>query len=77
MRKRVRGWSILSGQTMIAPAPDSFTINEARNHTIFNAYFGLRMGYGKNIDWYIGYGRAITGDFWARDNYRFELRYSF
>lgn len=69
------GWTLLSGKTMVATAPDAFEIQDARNQTIVNAYLGIRAGYGKNVDFYIGYGRSLTGQFWARDMYRFEFRF--
>ena len=62
---------------MIASSADSFVIQEARNQTIVNAYLGVHLGYGKNIDVYLGYGRSLTGDFWLRDTYRFQVSYSF
>ena len=71
------GWTVLGGQTMIASSPDNFVIKDARNQTIVNAYLGLRVGYAQNVDLFIGYGRSFTGDFWARDMYRFEVRLSY
>ena len=71
------GWTVLSGKTMLASSPDSFVVQEARNQTIVNAYLGLRLGYSNNFDMYLGYGRSLTGQFWARDMYRFEVRLSY
>ncbi|MBM3996456.1 MAG: transporter [Planctomycetes bacterium] len=71
------GWTVLSGKTVVASSPDSFVIQEARNQTIFNASLGLRFGYGRNTDMYIGYGRAFTGHTWGRDMVRVEFRYVF
>lgn len=71
------GWTCLSGQSMVASSPDSFIIQDARNQTIVNAYIGLRVGYARNMDMYLGYGRSLTGDFWARDMFRFEVRLSY
>jgi Putative MetA-pathway of phenol degradation len=69
------GWSVLSGKTMIASSPDSYIIEDAHGQTIVNAYLGLRFGFGQNLDFYLGYGRSLTGDFWNRDTYRFEMRF--
>jgi hypothetical protein len=37
----------------------------------------VRFGFGPSLDFYLGYGRSFTGDFWNRDTYRFEMRFSF
>jgi hypothetical protein len=71
------GWTVLSGKTMLASTADHFVVQEARNQTIVNAYLGLRMGYARNVDWYLGYGRSFTGQFWARDMFRVEVRLSY
>jgi Putative MetA-pathway of phenol degradation len=71
------GWTILSGKTMLASSADNFVIQDARNQTVVNAYLGMRMGYGQNLDFYLGYGRTLTGEYWARDMYRVEVRLSF
>lgn len=71
------GWTVLSGKTMLASSADSFVVQDAHGQTIANAYLGMRFGYGKNIDLYLGYGRSFTGDFWNRDTYRFEMRFSY
>ncbi len=69
------GWTVLRGKTMIASSPDLFTIQDASGQTTVNAYLGLRWGYGANLDFYAGYGRAFTGNYWQRDLFRFEIRY--
>ncbi|MBI1830634.1 MAG: transporter [Planctomycetes bacterium] len=71
------GWTVLSGKTIVASSSDAFVIQEARDQTIFNGYLGVRVGYGKNTDMYIGYGRAFTGHAWARDMVRVEFRFSY
>ncbi|HZZ77372.1 MAG TPA: transporter [Gemmataceae bacterium] len=68
------GYSILSGKTMQAFSPEAYIIQDARGECIVNTYLGLHLGYGPNIDLYMGYGRSLTGDFWNRDTYRVELR---
>ncbi len=69
------GWTVLGGKTMLASSPDNFEVQDARNTTIVNAYLGLRAGYGKSVDLYLGYGRSLTGQFWSRETYRFEVRF--
>ena len=71
------GWTVLGGKTMIASTPDTFIVQDAHGQTIVNAYLGLRFGYGKNLDFYTGYGRSLTGDAWQRDIYRVEVRLSY
>lgn len=71
------GWTVLSGKTMVASSADSYVIQSAAGETIINAYAGMRFGYGPNLDFYIGYGRSLTGDFWSRDTYRFEVRFRY
>jgi Putative MetA-pathway of phenol degradation len=71
------GWTIMSGKTIAAASPDNFTIEDARGQTILNGYLGVRLGYGPNLDLYLGYGRAFTSVQWQRDFYRAELRFSF
>jgi hypothetical protein len=71
------GWSVLSGKTMMATSPTNFIVESARGDTIVNAYLGMRFGYGPNLDFYAGYGRSLTGDFWQRDTYRFEMRFNY
>lgn len=71
------GWSVLAGKTMIATSPENFIVRDAHGQTIVNAYFGMRFGYGPHFDFYAGYGRSLTGDFWQRDIYRFEMRFCY
>lgn len=71
------GWTVLSGKTMITSAPDRFVVQEAHGQTIVNGYLGVRFGNGRNLDFYVGYGRSFTGEFWQREIYRFEMRYSY
>jgi hypothetical protein len=69
------GWSVLSGQSLVASSPTDYMIQDAKGQTIFNGYLGLRLGYGTHIDGYLGYGRCFTGDMWQRDFVRAELRF--
>jgi hypothetical protein len=68
------GWTAITGKTLIASSATSYVIQDAHNQTILNGYFGFRWGY-TNMDFYLGYGRAFTGDYWSKDTFRFEMRY--
>ena len=75
------GWTVLSGKE----ANDAGQAVSASNDTIVNAKFGLRFGLGdvtqpgllNQSDFYIGYGRALTGEVWYKDIVRAELRLRF
>lgn len=71
------GWTVMSGQTTLASSPDAYVVQDAHGQTILNGYLGLRFGYGRNLDFYAGYGRSMTGEFWQREIYRFEMRFSY
>jgi len=71
------GWTVLGGKTMAATTMDDYVIEDAHGQTIVNGYAGLRVGYGSRMDLYLGYGRSFTGHFWARETYRFEMRFSY
>jgi hypothetical protein len=71
------GWTVLGGKTMIVSSPANYVVEEAHGQTIVNACLGVRLGYGRNFDVYAGYGRALTGDYWQRDTYRVEFRFSY
>ena len=76
------GWTVLSGQEADGATG---TIENARGDTIINAKLGVRFGFGELIqpggvsrtDFYVGYGRALTGDVWYRDLIRAEWRINF
>ncbi len=68
------GWSVLGGKSVVASSPTDYFVESAAGQTIFNAYLGLRLGLGANIDGYAGYGRCFTGNSWQRDFMRVELR---
>jgi hypothetical protein len=71
------GWTVVSGQTAVATSATDYVLQEAHGQTIANGYLGLRWGWGSSIDFYAGYGRSFTGQTWARDTIRFEMRYSY
>jgi hypothetical protein len=69
------GWTVLSGKEQVEPP--GFAVKDAAGDTIVNAKVGLRLGYGKWGDFYVGYGRALTGAVWYKDMFRTELRINF
>jgi hypothetical protein len=77
-------WSVLSGKKF---TPEG--IKSAAHDTIINGKFGLRIGLGNynqpgggsglndRHSLYFGYGRALTGDHWYRDDLRLEYNFWF
>jgi hypothetical protein len=67
------GWTVLSGK--------EFSLAEgivpAAGDTIVNAKIGARLYMGENNSFYVGYGRALTGEVWYKDIVRVEYRLSF
>jgi hypothetical protein len=71
------GWVPLSGkQSYVAPSGIVVT-EEARNKTVCNGMFGARVGCSDCFDIYGGYGVSLTGDRWADEQWRIELRFKF
>jgi hypothetical protein len=71
----VVGWTVLSGKELVVTAPDAFFVQNAASQTIVNSYLGARLGMGKQLDCYLGYGRCFTGTSWYRDFARVEFRF--
>ena len=71
------GWTVLNGKSIVASTPDNYIIQDQHGQTIINAYLGLRWGYGSNLDFYAGYGRAFTSEAWSRDLFRVEMRFTY
>jgi hypothetical protein len=69
------GWTVMGGKEMLVSSPDSYVIQSASGQTIINGYLGMRVGMGATFDVYAGYGRCFTGNSWARDFIRAELRF--
>jgi hypothetical protein len=75
------GWTVLSGKELALDQG----VRSSGGRTIVNAKVGLRFGLGdvsqpgllNQSDIYLGYGRALTGDFWYKDMLRAELRLRF
>jgi hypothetical protein len=77
------GWTVLSGKESFPYPP---ALQSASGDTIVNAKIGLRIGFGQatpgtpyptRSDLYVGYGRALTGEFWYQDLFRLEYRFFF
>lgn len=71
------GWTCLDGKQTVVRQLPAFTIEDAAGDTIVNAKVGLRMGAGLGGDFYVGWGRALTGDTWYKDVLRLEYRLFF
>jgi hypothetical protein len=80
------GWTVLDGHETVVHSVEtqSFTVEDSEGATIINSKIGVRLGIGSPeaygmgpVDLYFGWGRALTGDNWYEDIYRFELRFFF
>jgi hypothetical protein len=68
------GWTVISGkESVIAAVP----VENAAGDTIVNVKLGVRANYGEHSSFYVGYGRALTGDVWYKDIWRVEYRLTF
>jgi hypothetical protein len=63
----VVGWTVLGGQQSIT--------EDASGDTIVNVKVGARTKFCDRADFYVGYGRPLTGDAWYEDTLRAELRW--
>lgn len=72
------GWTAIDGQTRYITDGGIVTDN-ADGDTIVNAKLGVRFAAGccKQHQFYVGYGRALTGENWYRDVVRAEYRLAF
>lgn len=81
----VVGWTILGGKELDPKAdPNANQVHSVAGDTIVNEKIGVRIGLGDYSNpgggsalndrhsFYIGYGRALTGDHWYRDTLRVE-----
>jgi hypothetical protein len=71
------GWTVLGGRESVPVAPGVFQVKDAAGDTIVNAKVGMRFKIDGWGDLYAGYGRALTGDRWYANTFRFEWRMSF
>ncbi len=73
------GWTALSGKKF---ADGGTAVESANGDTVVNLKAGVRVGFGdtqgpgffSRSDFYVGYGRALTGEFWYEDLLRLEYR---
>jgi hypothetical protein len=63
----------ISGGTV----PSDHFFQSATGDTIVNVKLGVRSYFGDHSDFYIGWGRAVTGSRWYEDIFRAEYRYKF
>jgi hypothetical protein len=69
-------WTALGGKVGQVPVPGAPPIVEgAAGDTIVHARIGVRIRLDGVGDFYTGYGRALTGDRWYRDDVRAEFRF--
>ena len=73
----VVGWTVLNGRESAVESPQVVSVESAAGDTIVNAKLGLRLGLGDAGSLYAGYGRALTGEVWYKDIWRFELRLTY
>jgi hypothetical protein len=73
----VVGWTVVSGRELVVWSPTDFAVRSSGGETIVNGYLGVRVGWGRTLDLYAGYGRSLTGDVWYKQTYRVELRLLF
>jgi hypothetical protein len=72
------GWSVLGGKELVnSPGLGAPFVKDASGETIINAKVGVRLGYGPYGNLYVGYGRALTGDWWYKDIVRVEYVLNF
>jgi hypothetical protein len=69
------GWTVINGQSLVASSPTSYVIDNARSETVINGCLGLRFGFEKHMDFYVGYAHAFSGDYWQKDLFRLEMRF--
>jgi hypothetical protein len=72
------GWTVLYGQEYVFPTDE---VHHSAGETIINAKVGVRASVQtqalSGMDFYVGYGRALTGDVWYKNMLRVEMRLRF
>jgi hypothetical protein len=71
------GWTVLSGKESAVTPSGALLIEDAGGDTIVNAKLGLRVRVDRLGDFYVGYGRSLTGDRWYANTWRMEFRLCF
>jgi hypothetical protein len=73
----VVGWTFLNGKQTVAFPDGNGADISARGDTIVNVKVGARFKIPDVCDFYLGYGRALTGDVLYKDIMRAEVRFTF
>ncbi len=71
------GWTILGGRESFTTPAGDVVEKGAGGETIVNVKLGVRTFLGDRLDFYAGYGRALTGTRWYEDVVRVELHWAF
>jgi hypothetical protein len=72
----VVGWTVLDGEARFS-TPAGVVVEDADGDTIVNVKVGSRFVIDHDRDFYIGYGRSLTGERWYEDILRAELRFRY
>jgi hypothetical protein len=68
------GWTVLGGKESALTPSGDVLVRNAAGDTIVNVKFGVRAGLVGLGDFYVGYGRVLTGDRWYANTFRLEFR---
>jgi hypothetical protein len=71
------GWTVLSGKESFTDPAGGLLTKDSGGEEIVNVKLGLRTLVGDRLDFYAGYGRALTGTQWYEDIVRVEVRWKF
>jgi hypothetical protein len=69
------GWTVLDGKETIVFPDGTAQVEDAAGDTIVNSKIGLRVTIGCRSDFYVGWGRPLTGQRWYENVYRVEYRF--
>ncbi len=71
------GWTLLDGlKSRLTPGGVLGPL-DATGDTIVNAKVGVRFGWGGPMDFFVGYGQALTGNQWYQNVLRLECRWAY
>jgi hypothetical protein len=71
------GWTVLGGKESMVLPLGVVAVEGAAGDTIVNAKLGFRLVLDGVGDFYMGYGRPLTGDRWYENTFRVEFRLLF
>jgi hypothetical protein len=71
------GWTVLSGQQSVVHPSGLVSVESAAGDTILDAKLGVHLKLGSSRDFYMGYGRPLTGNRWYENIFRVEFRLFF